>query len=266
MLLKIIGSARSTFYYTPQAKEDHHAIRQRILDLYQANQGRDGYRMIRLKLQQEGIFLSGKTVLAHMRVLGIRSCVKVKRRKKAGKPSHVAPNLLQRNFTASKLKEKWVTDVTECRVGTEKLYLSPMMDLANQEIIAFTTGRRPTFGLVSSMLKETLIQLNETDLPIIHTDQGYLYGLARWRKMLIRDNGSPYAIQSMSRRGNCYDNAVIESFFSTLKSACFYSRQFKDIDELERAIHDSIRYYNEERIKPKLNNLSPVQYRAQYLT
>ncbi|OZV15172.1 hypothetical protein RO04_11075 [Aggregatibacter actinomycetemcomitans] len=218
--------------------------------------------MIRLKLQREGIFLSGKTVLAHMRTLEIHSCVKVKRRKKAGKPSHVAPNLLQRNFNASKLKEKWVTDVTECRVGTEKLYLSPMMDLANQEIIQ----RRPTFGLVSSMLKKTLIQLNETDLPIIHTDQGCLYGLARWRKMLIRDDGLPYAILGMSRRGNCYDNAVIESFFSTLKSECFYSRQFKDIDESERAIHDYIRYYNQERIKPKLNNLSPVQYRAQYLT
>ncbi|EHK90038.1 IS3 family transposase [Aggregatibacter actinomycetemcomitans] len=80
--------------------------------------------MIRLKLQQQGIFLSGKTVLAHIRALGIRSCVKVKRRKKAGKPSHVAPNLLQRNFNASKLKEKWVTDVTECRVGAEKLYLA----------------------------------------------------------------------------------------------------------------------------------------------
>ncbi|EHK90853.1 integrase catalytic subunit [Aggregatibacter actinomycetemcomitans RhAA1] len=159
-----------------------------------------------------------------------------------------------------------MTDVTECRVGAEKLCLAPMMDLANQEIIAFATHRRPTFGLMSSMLKKALAQLKETDLPIIHTDLGCLYGLARWRKMLIRDDGSPYAIQSMSRRGNCYDNAVIESFFSTLKSECFYSRQFKDIDELERAIHDYIRYYNEERIKPKLNNLSPVRYRAQYLT
>ncbi|MBN6086900.1 IS3 family transposase [Aggregatibacter actinomycetemcomitans] len=265
LLLKLIGLPRSTFYYTPKPKE-HGDIRQRILALYQQNEGRDGYRMIRIKLRKEGIFLSGKTVLSHMRALEIRSCVKVKRRKNAGKTSHIAPNLLQRNFTATKLKEKWVTDVTELRVGREKLYLSPMMDLANQEIIAFTTGRRPTFGLVSSMLKKTLIQLNETYLPIIHTDQGCLHGLARWRKMLIRDDGLPYAILGMSRRGNCYDNAVIESFFSTLKSACFYSRQFKDIDESERAIHDYIRYYNEERIKPKLNNLSPVQYRAQYLT
>lgn len=263
--MDIIGLPRSTFYYKPKAK-DHSELRRRILALYQENKGRDGYRMIRIKLQKEGVFLSGKTVLGHMRALGIRSCVKVKRGKKMGKTSHIAPNLLQRNFTATRLKEKWVTDVTELRVGREKLYLSPMMDLTNQEIIAFTTGRRPTFGLVSAMLKKTLAQLNKTDLPIIHTDQGCLYGLARWRAMLIRDDGSPYAVQSMSRRGNCYDNAVIESFFSTLKSECFYSRQFKDIDELERAIHDYIRYYNEERIKPKLNNLSPVQYRAQYLT
>ena len=86
--------------------------------------------------------------------------------------------------------------------------------------------------------------------------------------MLIREDGSPYSIPSMSRQGNGYDNAVIEieCFFSTLKSECFYSRQFNDIDELERAIHDYMRYYNEERIKPGLNNLSPVQYRAQYLT
>ena len=84
--------------------------------------------------------------------------------------------------------------------------------------------------------------------------------------MLIREDGSPYSIPSMSRRENGYANAVIESFFSTLTSECFYSLQFNNIDELERAIHDYMRYYNEERIKPGLNNLSPVQYRAQYLT
>lgn len=265
MLLKITALPRSTFYYRAKSR-DRCEIRQRILELYQQNQGRDGYRRLRIKLQQAGYVISGKTVLAHMRALGIRSCVKAKRRYKAGKPSFIAPNLLNRDFSATKLREKWVTDVTEFRVGNEKLYLSPMMDLANNEIIAFSCGRRPTFGLVASMLKKTLAQLGETDLPIIHSDQGCLYTLERWRKMLIRDNGSPYAIQSMSRRGNCYDNAVMESFFSTLKSECFYCRKFKDIAELEQAIVEYIRYYNEERIKPKLKNLSPVQYRTQYLS
>lgn len=122
--MDIIGLPRSTFYYKPKAK-DHSELRRRILALYQENKGRDGYRMIRIKLQKEGVFLSGKTVLGHMRALGIRSCVKVKRGKKTGKTSHIAPNLLQRNFTATRLKEKWVTDVTELRVGREKLYLSP---------------------------------------------------------------------------------------------------------------------------------------------
>lgn len=256
---------RSTFYYSP-VETDYQAIRAKILTLHQENEGRDGYRMIRAKLQEQGIFLSGKTVLSHMRALNICSCVKVKRRQKYGKPGYLAPNLLERDFQATKLKQKLVTDVTEFRVGNEKLYLSPMMDLANREIIAYHIGRRPNFALVATMLKQTLAQLNKDDLPIIHSDQGCLYGLERWRKMLIREDGSPYAVQSMSRRGNCYDNAVIESFFSMLKSECFYGRQFSSVEELEQALHKHIRYYNEKRIKPGLKNLSPVQYRTLYLS
>lgn len=265
LLLAIMGLPRSTFYYSPNQKSQCE-IKEKILALHQANKGRDGYRIIRAKLQAEGICISGKTVLSHMQSLNIRSCIKVKRRRKYGKTSHIAPNLLERNFTAEKLKQKLVTDVTEFRVGNEKLYLSPMMDLANREIIAYQIGRRPNFALVAGMLKKTLAQLDEEALPIIHSDQGYLYGLERWRKMLIRSNGSPYAIQSMSRRGNCYDNAVIESFFSVLKSECFYGHQFSTIDELEQTLHEHIRYYNEKRIKTGLKNLSPVQFRAQYLS
>ncbi|SUB34412.1 Integrase core domain [[Pasteurella] mairii] len=256
---------RSTFYYSPK-EVAHQTMRAKVLALHQTNGGRDGYRIIRAKLQAEGIFMSGKTVLAHMQALNIRSCVKVKRRKKYGKTSHIAPNLLERDFNATKLKQKLVTDVTEFRVGDEKRYLSSMMDLANREIIAYHISRRPNFALVATMLKKTLSQLNEDDLPIIHSDQGYLYGLARWRKMLMREDGSPYTIQSMSRRGNCYDNAVIESFFSVLKSECFYVYQYANVDELEQALHKHIRYYNEKRIKLSLKNLSPVQYRAQYLS
>lgn len=158
--------------------------------------------------------------------------MKAKRHKKYGKPGHIAPNLLERDFTATRLKQKLVTDVTEFRVGNEKLYLSPMMDLANREIIAYHIGRRPNFTLVATMLKQTLAQLDKNDLPIIHSDQGCLYGLERWLKMLIREDGSHYAVQSMSHRGNCYDNAVMESFFSLLKSECFYGRHFSSVDEL----------------------------------
>ncbi len=265
LLLQILSLSRSTYYYKTTA-QDNTWIRQRILQLHQDNEGRDGYRVLRVKLRKEGLFLSGKTVLSHMQALNIRSCVKVKRRRKGGKTSYVAPNLLAGNFSAKKLKQKFVTDVTEFRVGKEKLYLSPMMDLANREIIAYQIGRRPSFALVSGMLKKTLAQLSREDLPIIHSDQGTLYGLKRWRELLLREDGTPYAIQSMSRRGNCYDNAVMESFFSLLKSEAFYPKQFSHIDELEQALHRYVRYYNEKRIKLGLKNLSPVDYRTQYLS
>ncbi|PJG83441.1 hypothetical protein CVP04_04770 [Caviibacterium pharyngocola] len=265
LLLQILCLSRSTYYYKTTAK-DKTVIRQQIRRIYEANDRRDGYRILRVKLRERGIFLSSKTVLSHMQALGIQSSVKAKRRRKWGKTSHIAPNLLERDFTANKLKQKLVTDVTEFRVGNEKLYLSPMMDLANREIIAYEIGKRPSFALVSKMLKKTLKQLKPDDLPIIHSAQGVLYGLTRWRELLIREDGSPYAMQSMSRRGNCYDNAVIESFFSVLKSECFYTKQFANIAELEQTLHNYIRYYNEERIKLSLKNLSPANYRAQYLS
>ena len=195
-----------------------------------------------------------------------RSQVKAKRRNKKTAESFIAPNLLERQFHANKLREKLVTDVTEFKVGNEKLYLSPMMDLANREIIAYSISRRPSFGLVSRMLKQTLSQLRETECPIIHSDQGGLYRSRHWRQMLIRENGEPYAIQSMSRKGNCWDNTVIESFFSTLKSECFYLNKFDNVEQPEQSLHRYIRYYNEERIKPHLKNMSPVQYRAHYLS
>jgi integrase, catalytic region len=103
--------------------------------------------------------------------------------------------------------------------------------------------------------------LKPTECPIIHSDQGVLYGTAEWVKML-----EGKAVQSMSRRGNCYDNAVIESFFAILKSECFYSRTYHSIAELQAEIEEYLVYYNQKRIKLAFKGLSPVQYRAQYLS
>ena len=159
------------------------------------------------------------------------------------------------------LNQKWGTDVTEFHVGQEKLYFSPLMDLANREIIAYNFSTRPKFSLVKKMLAQGFSRLKPTECPIIHSDQGVLYGLAEWGKMLVGK-----AVQSMSRRGNCYDNAVIESFFAILKSECFYSRSYHSIAELQAEIEEYVVYYNQNRIKLGLKGLSPVQYRAQYLS
>ena len=124
-------------------------------------------------------------------------------------------------------------DVTEFQVGQEKLYFSALMDLANREVIAYNFSTRPKFSLVKKMLAQGLSRLKPTECPIIHSDQGVLYGSAEWVKML-----EGKAVQSMSRRGNCYDNAVIESFFAILKSECFYSRTYHSIAELQAEIEE----------------------------
>lgn len=178
-----------------------------------------------------------------------------------GQVGQVADNVLQRQFKADKPNQKWVTDVSEFNVQGEKLYLSPIMDLFNGEIIAFQTLRRPVFSLVKDMLKDALNQLSSNDKPIIHSDQGWQYQMSYYQTLLAEKG----LIQSMSRKGNCLDNASMESFFGILKSECFYGKKFKSVEELEQTVKEYIYYYNHERIKVKLKGLSPVQYRTQSL-
>lgn len=178
-----------------------------------------------------------------------------------GQVGLIADNILQRQFQANKPNQKWVTDVTEFNIRGEKLYLSPIMDLFNGEIVAFKTQRRPVFGLVKDMLSDALEKLKRNDKPVVHSDQGWQYQMSHYRKQLT-DNG---LTQSMSRKGNCLDNASMESFFGILKSECFHGAEFKSIDELEQTVKEYIHYYNHERIKVKLKGLSPVDYRNQSL-
>ena len=185
----------------------------------------------------------------------------VKYRSYKGQVGKIADNILQRQFEADKPNQKWVTDVTEFKVGSEKLYLSPIMDLFNGEIIAFQTQRRPLFGLVKDMLKEAVNKLKPSEKPIVHSDQGWQYQMAHYQRQLSEKG----LIQSMSRKGNCLDNASMESFFGILKSECFYGKKFKTIDDLEQTVKEYIHYYNHERIKVKLKGLSPVEYRKQSL-
>lgn len=154
-----------------------------------------------------------------------------------------------------------MTDVTEFAVAGEKLYLSPVMDLFNREIIAFETSRRPVFKLVKSMLVKALSRLGDEEQPILHSDQGWQYQMQSWQEML-QDHKIE---QSMSRKGNCLDNAAMESFFAVLKSEFFHPNHFTSIDSLDEGIAEYIHYYNNDRIKLKLKGLSPVQYRTQPL-
>jgi len=176
-----------------------------------------------------------------------------------GHAGKVAPNLLQRQFAAEKPNQKWVTDVTEFNVSGEKLYLSPVLDLYNNEIVSYQLARRPFFDMVEKMLSEAISCLKPGDAPLLHSDQGWQYQMKPYQKILHRHKIN----QSMSRKGNCLDNATMESFFGTLKSECFYIKKFETVEQLESEIKEYIRYYNHDRIRLKLNGLSPVQFRTQ---
>ncbi|MDB5959841.1 MAG: transposase, partial [Massilia sp.] len=171
-------------------------------------------------------------------------------------------NLLQRQFAADGPNIKWTNDVTEFNCAGIKLYLSPVLDMYNREIIAYQMNTRPKFELVSKMIKKAFAKLRPQDKPMLHSDQGWHYRMKEYRETLAKHG----VVQSMSRKANCYDNAVMENFFGILKSEMFHGKTFSSIDKLRKAISAYIKYYNNDRIKSRLNGLSPVKYRTQHAT
>ncbi|QXH45364.1 IS3 family transposase [Pseudomonas xanthosomatis] len=262
-LLRLIGLARSTFYYQVQSqqKPDKHAeLKEKIQQVYHKEKGRYGYRRVALVIRKGGVLVNKKVIEKLMVTLGLKSLVRPKKYKSyRGTVGKIATNLLERNFVAQRPNQKWVSDVTEFKVAQQKLYLSPVMDLYNGEIIAYETATRPQYSLVGNMLDKALKTLGEKPRLVLHTDQGWQYQQAQYRHTL-RSRGVK---QSMSRKGNCLDNAAMESFFGTLKSEFFYLKRFESIDELKAGLDEYIHYYNHDRIKLRLNGLSPVDYRTQ---
>lgn len=265
LLLRSAGLSRSTFYYHRQAQgtaDKYAALKARIGAVYARHKGRYGYRRITADLRRAGELVNHKTVQRLMQSLGLKSVVRPKKyRSYRGEVGRAAPNLLDRQFDADQPHQKWVTDVTEFKVNAEKLYLSPVMDLYNGEIVAYETNKRPVFSLVSGMLKKAFRHLAGTARPMLHSDQGWQYRQPEYQRMLVERG----IAQSMSRKGNCLDNAAMESFFATLKTECFHLNRYDNIEQLQEDIRQYIHYYNHERIRLKLEGLSPVEYRTQAL-
>lgn len=265
-LLHIAGLPRSTFYWqvksgTSTVTYEHEA--QRVKALFHHHKGRYGYRRITLALRNEGCLINHKTVRKVMREQNLASNLRRKKyRSYKGTYGHIAPNLLQRDFHADAPNQKWVTDVTEFNLKGQKLYLSPVLDLYNSEIIAWQMATHQGMRLVDKMLDEALARLQPGDAPVMHSDQGWQYQMASYQTRL----SSRDVKQSMSRKGNCLDNAVVENFFGLLKSECWFNEEYEDTGQLKRAVDEYIHYYNHERIKVKLNGLSPVQYRTQAMS
>lgn len=262
VLLKVSELSRSTFYYQVKAQQvdDRYAgLKSRIRALFERHKGRYGYRRITAALRQAGETVNHKTVQSLMRTLGLKSLVRPKKyRSYRGQLADV-PNILARQFHAERPNQKWVTDVTEFNVQGDKLYLSPVMDLYNGEVVAYEMQKRPLFPLVGNMLIKALARLSQREKPLLHSDQGWQYQMPAYRRQLAQRG----LIQSMSRKGNCLDNAAMESFFGTLKSEFFHLNRFDSLEQLQAGIRRYIHYYNNHRIKTKLKGLSPVQYRTQ---
>lgn len=266
VLLEVAELARSTFFHHQARlhKPDPDAeLTAAITTIFEDTHRRYGHRRVHCVLVAAGWTVAKKTVLKLMRELGLHCLVRRKRRYTSyqGVVGAVAENLLDRQFHADAPAQKWVTDVTEFRVGDQKAYLSPVMDLFDRQIIAYSIGRSPTLQLTNSSLSDALDTLTGDHTPLVHSDQGFQYQHTSWRRLLA-DAG---AVQSMSRKGNCYDNAVIENFFGHLKEELFHHVRYLDIDALITAVHHYIHWYNNDRISLQLEGLSPVQYRAQTL-
>ncbi|TDE07858.1 IS3 family transposase, partial [Flavobacterium sandaracinum] len=156
--------------------------------------------------------------------------------------------------------QKWATDITEFNVSGKKLYLSPIIDLFNQEIISYELTERPVFNQVTMMLNKAFKTIPDNTNITLHSDQGWQYQMRQYQQ-LLKEKGIK---QSMSRKGNCLDNAIIENFFGILKSELFYLKKYNSINQLKKEIQEYIVYYNNDRIKSNLNKMSPIQYRAHY--
>lgn len=262
-LLKISGIPRSTYYYYA-AKTDkpdkYRRVKEEISSIFHEHQGRYGYRRITLELKNRGYHINHKTVQRLMGALDLKCMVRRKKyRSYRGETGRTAPNLINRDFHAEAPNRKWTTDITEIQLRGEKIYLSPVLDMYNGEIISYNISSRPDFAQVMDMLDKAFRKIpNNTNL-IFHSDQGWQYQHKRYQHRL-REKGIR---QSMSRKGNCLDNSVMENFFGLLKSELLYLRTFDSMEQFRNELIKYIDYYNNKRIKSKLKGLSPVQFRIQ---
>ena len=280
-LLNYLNIAKSSYYYTISLynKEDKDLlVKDKITTIFNENNKRYGYRRITLELKNQGIIVNHKKVKKLMGILGLFGITpKAKYRSYKDDMNGTVPNLLldkvideekhktkyKQNFKTTKPNEKWTTDISEFHIKAGKVYLSPILDMYDDSIVSYNISITPNFDQIKDMLSKAFEVNPNLDGLIFHSDQGWQYQMEPYHK-LLRDKG---IIQSMSRKGNCMDNGIMESFFGKLKNEMFYGHEyeFDTIDELMKSIDEYIYYYNNKRIKVKNKGLSPIIYRQQSL-
>ena len=258
--------ARSTFYYHIKRlrfKDKYALEKKEINNIFHEHRGRYGYRRITAEMRNRNYVINHKTVQRLMADMGLKCKIrKVRYRSYKGNVGRVAPNIIERDFVATAPNRKWATDVTQINIGASKLYLSPILDMYNGEIISYNISTSPNLEQVYDMLDKAFGRFGCLDGLILHSDQGWQYQHFGYRKKLEER----HIIQSMSRKGNCLDNSMMENFFGIMKSELLYAEKFESSEVFIKALEDYIDYYNNKRIKSRLKGKSPVQYRTLSIT
>lgn len=260
-MLDRMKMARSVFYYHLLRLNDsdgYDDLRNRIGLIYAEHHGRYGYRRITAQLHNDGIDVNHKTVQKLMNQMHLKA--KRHYHSYKGEIGKVVPNVLERDFVATRPNQKWTTDVTQVNIHDRKLYLSPILDMFNGEIISYSISSSPNLKMVTTMLDKAFRKYDNLDGLVFHSDQGWHYQHMKYQQML-KDKG---IMQSMSRKGNCLNNAIMKNFFGLMKSELLYLQEWESVEQFEKALRAYIHYYNHYRIKLRLKGKSPVQYRTLY--
>ncbi len=267
-LCRYLEISRSGYYKYLQRKDidRDQECKAQIKAIYDEHDGTWGYRQIQMGLSRRySVTVNHKRVLSLMQRMGLKAIIRRKRShpstyQKAISDGRVAENLLKRDFHADAPNQKWVTDVTEYKVNEQKTYLSAIKDLFNNEIVAYHQSLQNDNELVLETFRKAFEMRKDVTGLVVHSDQGYQYTSHAYHNMLPKVG----AQISMSRRGNCIDNASMESFFSFLKTEGLYPYNIRSVDEAQRRISKYLHFYNEERPQRKLKKLTPVEYRRQF--
>ena len=258
--------ARSVFYYHLKRLKTRYKYvieKENIKSIFHEHKGRYGYRRVTAEMRNRGFIINHKTVQRLMNSMCLKSQIrKARYRSYKGEVGKIAPNIINRDFVATAPNQKWATDVTQINIGTTKLYLSPILDMFNGEIISYNISKSPNLEQVYDMLDKAFAKYDNLDGLIIHSDQGWQYQHFGYRQRLKKH----HITQSMSRKGNCLDNAIAENFFGIMKSELLYAEKFDSPKAFIKALEEYIEYYNNKRIKSRLKGKSPVQYRTLSIT
>jgi transposase InsO family protein len=278
-MLEFFKIGKSTYFYNINSYQNEDKdidLKKQIEDIFKKHKERYGYRRVALALRNEGILVNHKKVKRLMKLLNLFGRKpKAKYKSYQGEVGKTANNHLLvkeinpetntttyiRNFKTEGLNQVWGTDVSEFHIAAGKLYVSPILDIHNREVVACAISKSPDYRQTKAMLEEAFSKYESLKGLILHSDQGWQYQMYHYSEELKRKG----IIQSMSRKGNCLDNSIVENFFGIMKNEMFYGYQytFKTLEQLEQAILKYIDYYNNERITTKLKGLSPSQYRLQ---